>query len=428
MFRQTSVTKRLCQGLIALAVTVAMLAIDAKSPARAADDQNQSLGKTVFEKSILGKDYRIQTVEGEPGKYWVTWGSEKMKWEPKPWYEDELNEKGPMLYTEWLQPLYWPYTIPLEDREKMQPFDVMDVAIPFWPVTPGMSSQDRWIAHLYAPGAEYMRVKDGYEWNAYLSKAKTNPNWIWDPTPPADLAGQAYRKYMVVFVSPRDLAKVSFLQVQYHGKDKEDENYLYVPTVRKVRRLATANRQDVLGGLILRQEQNALLTPIHNYKIVGSGLMDYPDKDRLFGLGAGEVEQQSPDPKVKHLDGLGEPCWIIETTPFRPDWWFAKQITYVGVLSLQPLRQDSFDSEGRIVQREQSGYALAPAGETSTGVPNCCRKTHRFWDALSLKDYTTGFWLTFYAEQKTLNPPIPDTLFNVQSLLLEPKSVDFYAH
>ena len=76
----------------------------------------------------------------------------------------------------------------------------------------------------------------------------------------------------------------------------------------------------------------------------------------------------------------------------------------------------------------QYGYSLVEPGASSTGLPNCCRKTHRFWDAITLKDYTTGFWLTFYADDKTFNPPMPDSAFNVQSLLAEPKSIDFYAH
>ena len=33
-------------------------------------------GKALFSKTVLGKEYRIETVEGEAGKYWVYWGDE----------------------------------------------------------------------------------------------------------------------------------------------------------------------------------------------------------------------------------------------------------------------------------------------------------------------------------------------------------------
>jgi hypothetical protein len=315
----------------------------------------------------------------------------------------------------------------LEEREKFAGFDVVDVCFPWWPPTPGLSAEDEFDGHLYAPGAEYRRDKTGFEWNTYYTKAESNKNWLWDPSPPPSLDGQPYRKYVFLFRSPRDLLKVGFLQIQYQGKNKEDDNYLYVPTVRKVRRLATANRQDSIGGLIIRQEQNALLTPVHNYKIVSTRLMNYPSEDSIFGFGAGEVEQQSAKAEVKRVDGIGEPCWVIETTPFREDWWFAKQITYYGIMSMHPLLQDSFDREGRRIQRMVPMYSLVPPGETSKGVSNCCnRETHLFWNALPLKDYTTGFWVVFYSSNRTLNPPIPDEFYNVQTLIQEPKTLDFY--
>jgi len=411
-------------GRVVIGITVLVMCIQA--PVVGAEEGKKYQGKVVYEKTILGKAYRIETVEGEPGKYRVSWGEEELKWEPKPWYDDELNKKGPLLYTEWLQPLYYPYTIPLEEREKFNGFDVMDICFPWWPASPGFAAEDGFDGHLYAPGAEYRRDKTGFEWNTYYTKAE-DKNWLWDPSPPPSLDGQAYRKYLFLFRSPRDLLKVGFLQIQYQGKNKEDDNYLYVPTVRKVRRLATANRQDSIGGLIIRQEQNAIMTPIHNYKVIGARLMNYPAEDPFFGLDAGEAEKQSPAVEVKRVDGIGGPVWVVETIPFREDWWFAKQLTYVGIATMQPLLQDSFDRNGRLIQRMVPLYSLLPPGQVSKGVPNCCkRETHLFWNALSVKDYMTGFWTLIYSNEQTLNPPIPDGLYNVQSLLQEPKTIDFY--
>src|SRR5207249_890652 len=196
--------------------------------------------------------------------------------------------------------------------------------------------------------AEYRRDKTGFEWNTWYSPSKRVPKWRWDPEPLPEQEGEPYRKYVFLFRSPRDLLKVGFLQIQFQGKNKEDDNYLYVPTVRKVRRLATANRQDMIGGLIGRQEQNALMTPIHHYKMLRTELYN-PPADRL-GLGGGG-EPVNPDENVKRLDGIGEPCWVYETTPFREDWWFAKQIYYVGIFTLTNWYIESYDREGRVIQQ-----------------------------------------------------------------------------
>lgn len=412
-----SVARLGCLAIIAATVCGAVRAVFA------AEGGASPLGKTVFEKNVLGKPYRIQAVDGEPGKYLVSWGDEQLKWEPKPWYDDELKAKGPLLYSEWLQPLYYPYTIPLEEREKFDAFDVQNSAAFLAPFS-APSFEDQFTARLYAPGAEYMREKTGFEWNQWYSPSKRVAKWRWDPDPLPEQEGEPYRKYVFLFRSPRDLVKVGFLQLQYHGKKKEDENFLYVPTVRKVRRLATANRQDIVGGLVLRQEENAVMTPIHHYKMLRTQLCKFsPDTP---GFGGGEPE--NPDVNVKHLDGIGEPCWVYETTPFREDWWFARQVTYIGIFSLSVWYNESFDVNNRLIQSLAWSQVLAPGGEASKdGVPNCCgRKTHLAWGADVGKDYTTGFWVIFYPSQRTLNPPIPDTFYNVNTLIEEPTTIDFY--
>jgi hypothetical protein len=400
------------------------LVLSLQVAAFAAEEGKKYQGKVIYQKTILGKEYRIETIEAEPENYRVRWGDEEIKWEPKPWYDDELKAKGPLLYTEWLQPLYYPYTIPLEEREKFDAFDVQNTGTFLGPFS-APSFEDQFEAHLYAPGAEYRRDKSGFEWNKWYSVA-ANGKWRWDPSPPPELEGQAYRKYVFLFRSPRDLLKVGFLQIQYQGKNKEDDNYLYVPTVRKVRRLATANRQDVIGGLIIRQEQNALMTPIHHYKMLRVGLFNPPPG--TFSFGAGGELNQNPDENFKRLDGIGEPCWVYEVTPFREDWWFAKQINYVGMFTLTNWYIESYDREGRVIQLAGWLQVLSPPGEASTdGVPNCCgRKTHLAWGPAPFKDTTTGFWAFGYPSQRTLNPPIPDEFYNVQTLIQEPKTIDFY--
>jgi len=369
-------------------------------------EEKKYQGKVAYQKTILDKEYRVETIEDEPGKFWVSWGEEKEKWEPKPWHDKELIEKGPVLYTEWLQPMYYPYTIPLEEREKFTAFDCQDTG-GFYSPFAAPDYEDVFDAHLYAPNAEYRRDKTGLEWVKWYRTSRQMAE------------GDPYKKYIFLFRSPRDLLKVGFLQIQYFG-DKEDDNYLYLPTVRKVRRLATANRQDVIGGLVLRNEQVGLSKPIHNYKMIGSQLFKPPED--MFTLGA-EGEPKDPDVNVKRLDGTGEPCWIYETTPFREDWWFAKQVNWMGIFSLILWRSDSYDREGRLIQRLMWPQMLDDRGD----VPNPVgRKRHLVWAVTPVKDYVTGFWMYAYGPERLLSPPIPDDFFNVQTLIIEPKTMDFY--
>jgi len=395
-----------------------LLFLGPHSGAWAQDAKGKFGGKSLFSQTILGKEYRIETVEGEAGKYWVYWGEEKMKWEPKPFYPDELNQKGPMFYVEYANLKFFPFNNTLEEREKFTAFDVQNSGAFFAPfVTGPIDLEDGFEAHLYSPTG-YRRDKTGMEFNKWYLEGHTKHVWDKDST-----SGDPYRKYLFIFRSPQDLQKTAFFQVQYQGQ-KEDDNFLYNPVVRKVRRLATANRQDVVGGLVLRQEQNSLMTPIHNYKMLGSQVMTLPEVDPTLGFEGGE-DKQSPAVEYKRVDGLGEPCWVYETTPFREDWWFAKQISYVGFLTMTNWRTDSFDREGRLIQRVIWIQELSAPGAASKGLPPG-RETYLTWGGSVFKDYTTGFWVVTYPTERTLNPPLPETIYNTNTLLQEPKTVDFY--
>jgi len=406
------------QSFLLAVVGAVILLVALRHDALAQETKGKFGGKQVFSKTVLGKEYRIETVEGEAGKYWVYWGDEKMKWEPKPFYPDELNQKGPMFYAEHLNLKFFPYNSSLAEREKFTAFDVQNGASFFAPFVAGpIDLEDGFESHLYSPSG-YRRDKTAMEFNKWYLEGRTEHVWDKDST-----TGEPYRKYLFIFRSPQDLQKTAFLQIQYQGQ-KEDDNFLYNPVVRKVRRLATANRQDVIGGLVLRQEQNSLMTPIHNYKMLGSQLMTIPEVDPTLGLEGGE-DKQSPAMEYKRVDGLGEPCWVYETTPFRGDWWFARQVNYVGLFTMVNWRTDSFDREGRLIQRVMWIQELSAPGPASRKTP-AGRSSYLTWGGSTFKDYTTSFWVVSYPNERTLNPPLPETIYNTNTLLQEPKTMDFY--
>jgi hypothetical protein len=88
-------------------------------------------------------------------------------------------------------------------------------------------------------------------------------------------------------------------------------------------------------------------------------------------------------------------------------------------------RVDSFDREGRLIQRVIWVQELSAPGPASKGTPPG-RDTYLTWGGSMFKDYTTGFWVATYPFERTLNPPLPETIYNTNTLLQEPKTVDFY--
>src|ERR1043166_3311740 len=125
------------QSFLLAVVGVVVLLFSLPGGAPAQEAKGKFGGKPLFSKTVLGKEYRVESAEGEAGKYWVYWGEETMRWEPKPFYPDELNQKGPMFYVEHLDLKFFPYNNPLEEREKFTAFDVQNCCAFFAPFVAG---------------------------------------------------------------------------------------------------------------------------------------------------------------------------------------------------------------------------------------------------------------------------------------------------
>ncbi len=67
-----------------------------------------------------------------------------------------------------------------------------------------------------------------------------------------DYEGQ--RKSVLFFSSPTNVKGTGFLTFDYHDADKDDDQWLYLPALRKTRRISAANRGDYFLGTDLTYE------------------------------------------------------------------------------------------------------------------------------------------------------------------------------
>jgi hypothetical protein len=190
--------------------------------------------------------------------------------------------------------------------------------------------------------------------------------------------------------------------------------------VRKVRRLAVGSRQDYIARSIVRNEDNALCKPIHNYKWTGTALCKYRGKEYPGQAIAPEGFQA--DPKFRGEDhtwveGIGEPCRIMEITPYRDDWWFGKMIKITGIKTGFAWQEDTFDKKGRLIRQLPSCQGIHVTGY----------KDPRFhWGIITGIEQSTGFSQNAYSNNVGLNLGIPDTFFLEKTLLKEPKTLDVW--
>jgi hypothetical protein len=70
------------------------------------------------------------------------------------------------------------------------------------------------------------------------------------------------RKSVIFYQAPANVKGTSFLTYDYHTQSKEDDQWLYLPALRRTRRISAANRGDYFLGTDLTYEDIKLATKI----------------------------------------------------------------------------------------------------------------------------------------------------------------------
>ncbi|NOX87988.1 MAG: outer membrane lipoprotein-sorting protein [Calditrichaeota bacterium] len=122
------------------------------------------------------------------------------------------------------------------------------------------------------------------------------------------------RKALIRFLSPADIKGTGFLSVE--NSDRDDDNWLYLPALRKVRRIAGSDKTDsFMGTEFTYEDLEAEDLEAYEYKLIGS--------DTVGGVAAWIVEARAVSPKkIKETGYSKRELWISK------DHYLAVQTKY----------------------------------------------------------------------------------------------------
>ncbi len=375
-----------------IAVLLAVCAAPAFAADKAASKPAATAGGDVFSKSIGGKEWRVEKIAGTD-KYKVTWGSEEVTWEPKPWHPKDLREQGPSWYYKLYgeKTPYPPLDISVDERAKLDGQAVMRG----WCLVEDTSQMLDWKGGFcfdIISATGQVRTRCGIEWKrAYL---RPEFKKIYD-------ANKMLNKRFIVLTAPRSVRGVGFLTYVYDDPVKEQDNWLYLPSVRKVRRLATAAKQDYFAGTPMRNEDLPQTSPYnHNYKVLRTELFKDPGPQQWgFGTTGWEAKEERPD-------GIGTPHWVIEATPKDKEYWFAKKTIYVNMFTFGVDLELVYDGKGELIRT--GWYNHRPATLIDPKVPS----TYLIWDTDSFYDTRTGYKSVFWGAHRRSKVPWEESFFD----------------
>ena len=138
------------------------------------------------------------------------------------------------------------------------------------------------------------------------------------------LPGTTDNRRVIVFDSPADIRGTKTLLIEHSNAD--DDIWIYLPAMKKVRRLVASNKKDSFVG-----------TDFSYGDVIGHKVEDW--NHRLV--------------REEALGGLD--CWVIESTPATQQVadgsGYSKRISWIDKRSYVALRTDIFDAQGTFLKR-----------------------------------------------------------------------------
>ena len=169
-----------------------------------------------------------------------------------------------------------------------------------------------------------------------------------DPKPEIpNKEGFQYKETLHPLIEPFDLKGVGFTYYRYLDPAKQDDSWLYLPSLRRVRRLSTAQRSDALFGQDTDQDSYggyAGQIAWMDWKLLG-------EKEVLGSFHSGKIPVKWADGAADWaFDGDWEKrkVWVVEGTSKLPQYAYSKRVIYADKETYAIAYSDMYDRGGQL--------------------------------------------------------------------------------
>ncbi|EFL51179.1 conserved hypothetical protein [Solidesulfovibrio fructosivorans JJ]] len=194
------------------------------------------------------------------------------------------------------------------------------------------------------------------------------------------------QKYFVYFIEPSDVRKMVFMVHKHVGEGKDDDRWLYMPSLDLVKRIAASDKRT---------------------SFVGSDFL-YED-----------ISGRSPDEDTHALVETTDKFYVVKNIPKKPDAVeFAFYVAHIDKTTFLPMKIEYFKAEGK-PYRAIEVLAVTSVGATENGkqvtYPTVVRSVAR--------DLESGGQTEMVFANPRYNAGLTDDLFTERYLRRAPKEV-----
>jgi len=194
-------------------------------------------------------------------------------------------------------------------------------------------------------------------------------------------------KDMVVFTEPASTKGLAVLSWTYIDPKREQDVWLWLPSLKKVKRISQSQADDsFLGTDFTTEEITIRRWEDETYRVIGS--------EKFKGYYCDFTGKT-------YYEGLD--CYLVEATPKRKDWYYSKRIVWVNKNTGANILDEIYDPLGRkarIIFREYQEYPKGYLPQTLLECKNL-RTGHRTVVTFDEIKFDSGLNEAFFTE-KTL--------------------------
>jgi len=190
-------------------------------------------------------------------------------------------------------------------------------------------------------------------------------------------------KDTTMFLTPEDMRGIQTLIWHYIDMKKDYDQWLWVPALRKVRKLGAAEGEDSFGGMDIDYDDGFLRTPFQDsYKLIRIDVVDdkFIEQQRKDMADSKDIDKMT---EYLKKEAYGHKMWVQESKPLFTRFSYAKRIVWVEQNTWREVRSDWFDEGGRRVKVMYRSWREYPFYDDPT-------KKHIFEDLIYAKNLLTG--------------------------------------
>jgi len=198
-------------------------------------------------------------------------------------------------------------------------------------------------------------------------------------------------KDLVLVTYPTEVKGLGILTWTYEDPQKAQESWLWLPSLKKTRKISASEDDDSFMGCDLTVEEvSTRRFEDETYKLIG--------------------EKEFQGYKFEHTGELkykGRPCFAVEATTRKPHWYYVKRVVWVDKEFGGSIFEEYYDKKGKMFKtifREWDWYELGD-------------KNYPMQIAWECKDLRTGHRTVILPKNTNYDQGLSEQEFTVKSLM-----------